>query len=80
MSGLLPHAVRDAIAARGDYGASTSFALVTFAVLVVVLTEHEVLRVGSAARTWLTPLFVVATSLSLAVVLTIAVRVADLLP
>jgi hypothetical protein len=80
VTGLLPHAVRDAIAARGDDGASTSFALVTFAVLVVILLEHEALRVALAARSWITSLFVAATSLSVAVVLTMAVRIAHLLP
>jgi hypothetical protein len=54
--------------------------VVTLAFLVVILIEHEVLRVAPAARAWLTSLFVAATSLSVAIVLTIAVRIAHLLP
>ena len=80
MTALLPHAVRDAIAQLGSARASASVAVVALVVLVVVLVEHEVMRAGSAARTRLAPLFVAAMSLSVAVVLTIAVRVADLLP
>jgi hypothetical protein len=80
VTGLLPEAVRDAIASRGDFAASQSFGVVTLVVLIVVLVEHEVLRVASPAKTRLVPLFAAGMALSFAVVLTIAVRIADLLP
>jgi hypothetical protein len=80
VSGLLPQALRDAIAARGDSGAATSFGVVTLVVLIVLLVEHEVVRVALPGRLRLTPLFVAATALSIAVVLTLAVRIEDLLP
>jgi hypothetical protein len=81
MSGLLPDSVRDAITARGDYGASASFGVVVLVVLLVLLVEQEVLRVAGPApsKPRLTPIFAATTALSIAVVLTIAVRVGDLL-
>jgi hypothetical protein len=81
MSGLLPDAVRDAIASRGDYGASASFGVVLLVVLLVLLVEQEFLRVAGPApsKPRLTPMFVTTTALSVALVLTIAVRVGDLL-
>jgi hypothetical protein len=79
VSGLLPDAVRDAIASRGDYGASAAFGVVALVVLVVLLVEHEVLRVAAPGRLRLVPLFVAATALSFTVLLTVAVRIGDLL-
>jgi hypothetical protein len=80
VTGFLPHVVRDAISARGDYGASETFGVVALVVLLVLLVEHEVVRTASGARAWLVPLFVAATSLAVAVGLTAAVRIGDLLP
>jgi hypothetical protein len=80
MTSFLPHAVRDAIAARGDFGASETFGVVTLVVLLVLLVEHEVVRTASGSRVWIKPVFVASASLALAVWLTIAVRIADLLP
>jgi hypothetical protein len=80
LTGLLPHAIRDAISARGDYGAANSFGVVTFAVLVVVLLEREILRLARASRAELAALFAVVASLTIAVGLTIGVRIADLFP
>jgi hypothetical protein len=79
VSGLLPDVVRDAIASRGDFGASQSFGVVSLVVLIVLLVEHEVLRV-SPAKARRVPLFVAAIALSFSVVLTIGVRIGDLLP
>jgi hypothetical protein len=80
VTGLLPDAVRDAIASRGDFGASASFGLVTLDVLIALLVEHELLRAASAPRARLVPLFIATTALSFVVVLNIAVRIGDLLP
>jgi hypothetical protein len=80
LTGLLPHAIRDAIADRGDHGASQSFGVVTLVVLGIVLIEREVLALVSGSRARLRALFAVAVSLTVAVGLTIGVRVADLFP
>jgi hypothetical protein len=80
LTGLLPHAIRDAIADRGDYGASQSFGVVTLVVLGIVLIEREVLALVWGSRARLGALFAVGASLTIAVGLTIGVRVADLLP
>jgi hypothetical protein len=79
VSGLLPDAVRDAIAKSGVIGASDSFGIVTLVLLIVVLTEHEVMRVVSSSKARTTPFFVSAVVLSCAVGLTIAVRIGRLL-
>jgi hypothetical protein len=80
LTGLLPHAIRDAIAARGDYGASEAFGVVTLVVLVFVLVEREILRLGHASRDQMAMLFAVAATLTLAVALTVGVRIADITP
>jgi hypothetical protein len=80
LTGLLPQAIRDAIADRGDHAASQSFGVVTFVVLCLVLLEREVLAVVWGSRARLGALFAVAASLTIAVGLTIGVRVADLVP
>jgi hypothetical protein len=79
VSGLLPDAVRDAIARSGELGASESFGVVTLVVLVVVLVEHEVLRVTAPARARMTSLFVSGVVLSCAVLLTIGARLGRLM-
>jgi hypothetical protein len=79
VTGLLPHAVRDAIAARGDFEASASFGVVAFVVLIVVLVEHEVLRAAFPSKARLAPFFIAAAALSVAVGLTIAVRIGHFL-
>jgi hypothetical protein len=80
LTGLLPQAIRDAVADRGDYGASQSFGVVALVVLGIVLIEREVLAVLWGSRARLGTLFAVAASLTVAVGLTIGVRIADLLP
>jgi hypothetical protein len=49
-------------------------------VLVVVLLEREILRLARASRAELAALFAVVASLTIAVGLTIGVRIADLFP
>jgi hypothetical protein len=80
LTGLLPQAIRDAIADRGDHAASQSFGVVTLVVLCLVLLEREVLALAWGSRVRLGALFAVAASLTVAVGLTIGVRVADLVP
>jgi hypothetical protein len=80
LTGLLPDAIRDAISARGDYRAANSFGVVTLVVLVVVLLEREMLRLTRAPRAEMEALFAVVASLTIAVGLTIGVRIADLFP
>ena len=79
MSGLLPDAVRDAIARSGELGASESFGVVTLVVLIVVLVEHEVLRLAAPSRARMAPFFISAVVLTCAVGLTIAARIGRLL-
>jgi hypothetical protein len=80
LTGLLPHAIRDAIAARGDFGASGSFGVVTLVVLLAVLTEREIFRLVNASRAQMGTMFVVGATLTLAIVVTIGVRIADIAP
>jgi hypothetical protein len=80
MSWLLPHAMRDAITSRGDFGASAAFGIVGLAVLIVLLVEHEVGRAVSPTKARLAPLFAAAITLSVPVILIVVVRVGDLLP
>jgi hypothetical protein len=80
LTGLLPHALRDAIVDRGDAGASQSFGVVTLVVLGLVLMEREALALVHGSRARLGALFAVAASLTIAVGLTIGVRIGDLLP
>jgi hypothetical protein len=80
LTGLLPHAIRDAIAERGDSAASESFGVVTLVVLGFVLIERELLAVVRGSRARLGALFAVAASLSVAVGLTIGTRIGDLIP
>jgi hypothetical protein len=80
LTGLLPHAIRDAIAERGDTAASQSLGVVTLVVLGLVLIEREMLAVVRGSRARLGALFAVAASLSVAVVLTIGARIGDLFP
>jgi hypothetical protein len=80
VTGLLPQALRDEIVSRGDFGASESFGVVTLILLIVILVEHEVLRVAAPAKARMAPLFAAAVALSCAVALTIGVRIGDLIP
>jgi hypothetical protein len=80
LTGLLPQAIRDAVADRGDHAASQSFGVVTLVVLGLMLLEREALAVVWGSRARLGALFAVAASLTVAVGLTIGVRVADLIP
>jgi hypothetical protein len=80
LTGLLPDAIRDAIAARGDFGASESFGVVTLVVLVAVLAEREILRLVNPPRAQMATLFVVAATLTLVLALTIGVRIGDVTP
>jgi hypothetical protein len=80
LTGLLPHAIRDAVAARGDYGASESFGVVTLVVLVAVLVEREILRLTHAPPALIATLFVVAATLTFVVAVTIGVRIGDITP
>lgn len=79
MNGLLPEVIREAVEAKSLYGASTSFGLVSLAVLVIVLLESEGLRVARSRSTTASALSAVAVPLFIAVMLTIAARVAALL-
>jgi hypothetical protein len=80
LTGLLPDAIRDAIAARGDYGASEAFGVVTLVVLVLVLVEREILRLTQAPRDQMATLYVVAATLTIVVALTVGVRIEDITP
>ena len=77
--GLLPDVVREAVEAKSLYGASTSFGVVSLTVLVVMLVESEALRVARPHSTTARALSAVALPLLIAVMLTIAARVAALL-
>lgn len=79
MNGLLPEVIRDAVEAKSLYGASTSFGLVSLALLVILLVESEGLRVARTRSTTASALSAVAVPLLVAVMLTIAARVAALL-
>jgi purine-nucleoside phosphorylase len=78
VTGLLPDVIRDGVEARSLYGASISFGVVALALLVVMLIESEALRVATPRSTTSTALSAVALPLLLAVMLTIAARVAAL--
>lgn len=80
MSWLLPDAVRDAITSRGTFQASATFGLVTLAVLIIVLLEHEIHRATSADKERRAPLLASAVALSVPVVLVVVVRIAHFLP
>lgn len=80
MTGLLPDTIREAVQSRGDYPASESFGLVTLVVLGVVLIEREILRLVRASPARMAALFAAAVPLTVAVALTIGVRIADLFP
>ena len=79
MSGLLPDVIREAVEARSVYGASTSFGVVSLAVLVVMLIESEAIRVARPGSATASALTAVAVPLLIAVMLTIGARVAALL-
>ncbi len=79
MTGLLPEIVRDAVEGKSLYGASTSFGVVSLAVVVLMMIESEALRVAKPHSTTARALSAVALPLLVAVVLTIGARVAALL-
>ena len=79
MTGLLPDIVSRAVESKSVYTASESFGVVTLVVLLVLLLEHEVLRVAYAAPARMIMLSAVIAPLSLAVILTIAARIAELI-
>lgn len=80
MTGLLPTVVRDAVQDQSVYSASESFGLVALVLLVVLLLEQEVLRVVRAAPVRVTVLTALVVPLLIAVMATIVLRVAILLP
>jgi hypothetical protein len=80
MTGLLPEALRDAIARLGDGGASQSFGLVALVLLLAVFFEREVLRAASATKAQVTVVSAAVMALLLPVVLTIGLRIVDYLP
>jgi hypothetical protein len=80
VSGLLPEVIRHAIGSRSLYGASESFGVVTLVLLVLVLLEREALRVAAARPPRLAALSAIAAPLFVAAMLTIALRIAALLP
>ncbi len=79
MSGLLPEVIREAVEGKSLYSASTSFGVVALAVLVIMLIESEALRVAKPRSTTASALSAVTVPLLIAVMLTIAARVAALL-
>jgi hypothetical protein len=79
VTGLLPRAIHEGVAQKSVVSASTSFGLVAFVVLVVLLVEWDVLR----TRSWPPRVFgfgAVVLSLLATVALTIAARLARLAP
>lgn len=75
MSGLVPEGVRHAIEAKGLFGASTSFGLVTLVLLVVLLLERETLHAGRPDSERPAALAAAVPPLLVAVLLTLAARV-----
>ncbi|MDQ3851056.1 MAG: hypothetical protein M3296_10655 [Actinomycetota bacterium] len=79
MTGLLPEVVRAAVEERSLYAASESFGIVPLVLLVVLLLEQEALRVARPAKGTMTVLSAMVIPLLLAVMFTLALRVAQLL-
>lgn len=79
MTALLPDVVRDAIQSQSVYSASESFGVVTLALLIILLLELEALRVTHHSRERTPALQAVTGPVLLAVVLSIVVRVIELL-
>jgi hypothetical protein len=78
VTGLLPTVVRDAIQEQSVYSASESFGIVAFVLLVVLLLEQEVLRVGRGAPVRASVLSALTVPLLIAVMATIVLRVTEL--
>lgn len=78
MTGLLPQVIHDAVRSESDYSASESFGVVTLVLLMVIVVEREVLRVARLPRPRIVALTAAVVPLSVAVALTITVRIADL--
>lgn len=77
MTGLLPEVVDDAIRSESVFSASETFGVVTLVVVVVLLLQQEAVRVARTAPGRMTALAAVIAPLVFVVLLTIAVRIAE---
>jgi uncharacterized membrane protein YkgB len=80
VTGLLPDTVKDALHGDSVYSASESFGVVTLVLLILLLLELEALRAARAGPARMVALSAVIAPLFVAVLLTIAVRIAQLIP
>jgi hypothetical protein len=78
VTGLLPHAVREAVERKSLFAASTSFGVVALIVLVALLLEWQGLEIRSDPRR-VAGFSAIVLPLLVAVVLTIAARLAHIL-
>ena len=79
MSGLLPHVVREAVEQKSLFAASASFGLVALILLFVLLVEWDGIESSAESRR-VVGLGAVVLPLFVAVLLTLAARVAHIVP
>jgi hypothetical protein len=77
VTGLLPQIVEDAVRSESVFSASETFGVVALVVLVVLMIEHEAVRVARASPARMRALSAVIAPLLLVVMLTVAVRIAE---
>jgi hypothetical protein len=76
VNGLLPHVVRHAVEHKSVFAASQSFGVVALALLVALMIEREVMRVGRFRRASQLAFSICSASLLATVALTIVARLA----
>jgi hypothetical protein len=75
VTGVFPEAIRDALTDVGTFAASTSLGVVAFVVLVVMLIERDAFAASSERATTVAALTALAIPLTVAVAMTLVIRV-----